>query len=58
MSKPQQTHAVQVEVNLQIRAAAESKLGRLLGNLASWSRQQALKEEILLQHKLECPFLP
>ncbi len=29
--QPQQTHAVQVEVNLQVCAAAESKLGRLLG---------------------------
>ena len=58
MSKPEQTHAVQVEVNLQICAAAESKLGRLLRNLASWPRQQALKEDKLVQHKLECPFSP
>lgn len=58
MSKPEQTHAVQVEVNLQICAAAESKLGRWPGNLTSWYRQQALKEEKLLQHNLEWPFLP
>jgi len=58
LSKPQQTHAVQVEVDLQICAAAESKLGRWLGKLASWYCQQAPKEEFLLQHMLECPFLP
>lgn len=46
LSKPQQTHAVQVEVDLQICAAAESKLGRWLGKLASWYCQQAPKEEL------------